>query len=185
MTLPAVNWAISAEKIPYEAAVAFMEDRAAAIARGEAEELVWLLEHDPLYTAGTSSKPEDLLSPDRFPVFETGRGGEYTYHGPGQRVAYVMLDLTRRNMRDFTASHIPMELLFRQRVRLAAHAPSVGGLETLVSVPARSSHATMPREDRARLGITDGLVRVSVGVEDVDDLLADFEAALGPDGEAP
>lgn len=97
MTLPSVNWAISSEKIPYEAAVAFMEDRAAAIARGEAEELVWLLEHDPLYTAGTSSKPEDLLTPDRFPVFETGRGGEYTYHGPGQRVAYVMLDLTRRD----------------------------------------------------------------------------------------
>ncbi|MBO6728239.1 MAG: lipoyl(octanoyl) transferase LipB [Maricaulis sp.] len=97
MTLPSVNWAISTEKIPYEAAVAFMEDRAAAIARGEADELVWLLEHDPLYTAGTSSKPEDLLTPDRFPVFETGRGGEYTYHGPGQRVAYVMLDLTRRD----------------------------------------------------------------------------------------
>ena len=74
---------------------------------------------------------------------------------------------------------------FVERVRVAAHATSLGGLETLVSVPARSSHATMPREDRARLGITDGLVRVSVGVEDVDDLLADFEAALGPDGEAP
>jgi cystathionine beta-lyase/cystathionine gamma-synthase len=74
---------------------------------------------------------------------------------------------------------------FVDRVRVAAHATSLGGIETLVSVPARSSHATMAREDRARLGIADGLVRVSVGVEDVDDLLADFEAALGADGEAP
>jgi lipoyl(octanoyl) transferase len=96
MTLQAVEWAVSTGHIPYETAVKFMEERAAAIADGNAAELVWLLEHPPLYTAGTSAKREDLLSPDRFPVFETGRGGEYTYHGPGQRVAYVMLDLTRR-----------------------------------------------------------------------------------------
>ena len=82
--------------VPYEEAVAFMEERAAAIAAGEAPEMVWLLEHPPLYTAGTSAHEKDLLTPDRFPVFKTGRGGQYTYHGPGQRVAYVMLDLKRR-----------------------------------------------------------------------------------------
>ena len=90
------EWAVSPGLTPYPEALAFMEARAAAIAAGEANELVWLLEHPPLYTAGTSAKREDLLDPDRFPVYETGRGGEYTYHGPGQRVAYVMLDLTRR-----------------------------------------------------------------------------------------
>jgi lipoyl(octanoyl) transferase len=73
-----------------------MEARAAAIADGTAGELVWLLEHPPLYTAGVSAKGADLIEPDRFPVFESGRGGQYTYHGPGQRVAYVMLDLTKR-----------------------------------------------------------------------------------------
>ncbi len=73
-----------------------MEARVAAIAAGEAEELVWLLEHPPLYTAGVSAKDDDLLAPDRFPVHRTGRGGQFTYHGPGQRVAYVMLDLNRR-----------------------------------------------------------------------------------------
>ncbi len=81
--------------MPYLDAVAAMEARAEAIARGEAGELVWLLEHEALYTGGTSAKAEDLKSGD-LPVFQTGRGGEYTYHGPGQRVAYVMLDLTRR-----------------------------------------------------------------------------------------
>jgi lipoyl(octanoyl) transferase len=91
-----VDWAISPAPVGYAQAVAFMEARVAAIASGEANELVWLLEHPPLYTAGTSAKPGDLLMPDRFPVYTTGRGGEYTYHGPGQRVAYVMLDLTRR-----------------------------------------------------------------------------------------
>jgi lipoyl(octanoyl) transferase len=83
-----------------------MEARAAAIAEGRAGELVWLLEHPPLYTAGVSAKGGDLLQPDRFPVFQTGRGGQFTYHGPGQRVAYVMLDLTkrRRDVRAFVAS---------------------------------------------------------------------------------
>ena len=94
--IPPVEWAVSEGHVPYPQALAFMEARAAAIADGTAGELVWLLEHAPLYTAGTSAKREDLLMPDRFPVYETGRGGEYTYHGPGQRVAYVMLDLTRR-----------------------------------------------------------------------------------------
>ena len=92
---PPVGWAVSTGYVPYPAAVAAMEARAAAIADGTAGELVWLLEHPPLYTAGVSSKPADLIAPDRFPVFESGRGGQFTYHGPGQRVAYVMLDLTR------------------------------------------------------------------------------------------
>ena len=91
-----VEWAISTAPVPYEAAVAAMEARAAAIHRGEARELVWLLEHPPLYTAGVSARPADLIDANRFPVFESGRGGQFTYHGPGQRVAYVMLDLTRR-----------------------------------------------------------------------------------------
>ena len=90
-----VAWVISAQPVPYPEALAAMKARAAAIAAGEAPEAVWLLEHPPLYTAGTSAQPTDLLS-DRFPVFDAGRGGQYTYHGPGQRVAYVMLDLTQR-----------------------------------------------------------------------------------------
>ncbi|KKX33724.1 lipoyl(octanoyl) transferase LipB [Rhizobium sp. LC145] len=93
---PPVRWRISEGLVPYEQAVAEMEREVAAIADGKADELVWLLEHPPLYTAGTSADATDLIEPDRFPVFATGRGGEYTYHGPGQRVAYVMLDLKRR-----------------------------------------------------------------------------------------
>lgn len=91
-----VEWAISPGHVPYPVAVAAMERRAAAIAGGEAAELIWLLEHPPLYTAGTSARREDLLDAGRFPVFETGRGGQFTYHGPGQRVVYVMLDVRRR-----------------------------------------------------------------------------------------
>jgi lipoyl(octanoyl) transferase len=82
--------------VPYPEALATMEERVALIRAGEAPELVWLLEHPPLYTAGTSARASDLLVPDRFPVYDAGRGGQYTYHGPGQRVAYVMLDLKRR-----------------------------------------------------------------------------------------
>ena len=92
----AVEWRIEPGLTPYDEAVAFMEARVAAIAAGQARELVWLVEHPALYTAGTSAAAKDLVTPDRFPVFKTGRGGQYTYHGPGQRVAYVMLDLTRR-----------------------------------------------------------------------------------------
>ena len=91
-----VEWALSSGYIDYAAAEAAMEARVAAIAAGEAEELVWLLEHPPLYTAGTSAKAADLLEPERFPVYPARRGGEYTYHGPGQRVVYAMLDLNRR-----------------------------------------------------------------------------------------
>lgn len=91
-----VKWRVSEGLTPYPEALAFMEARAAAIADGAADELVWLIEHPPLYTAGTSAHAADLLQPGRFPVFEAGRGGEYTYHGPGQRVVYVMLDLKRR-----------------------------------------------------------------------------------------
>lgn len=100
------GWAVSTAQVPYPEAVQAMEARAAAIAAGEAGELVWLLEHPPLYTAGVSGRDSDLLEPDRFPVFRSGRGGQYTYHGPGQRVAYVMLDLSarRKDLRAFVAA---------------------------------------------------------------------------------
>jgi lipoyl(octanoyl) transferase len=91
-----VRWRITDCPVPYEEAMAVMEQEVADIADGRAGELVWLLEHPPLYTAGTSADASDLIEPNRFPVYATGRGGEYTYHGPGQRVAYVMLDLKRR-----------------------------------------------------------------------------------------
>ncbi len=92
----APEWRVSRGLVPYPAAVAAMEVRAAAIADGRAPEMVWLLEHPPLYTAGTSATDADLLDVSRFPVFPAGRGGQYTYHGPGQRIAYVLLDLKRR-----------------------------------------------------------------------------------------
>jgi len=100
-----VEWRVSDGLIGYEAAVSFMQARAAGIAAGRAAELVWLVEHPPLYTAGTSAKRQDLLEA-RFPVFESGRGGQMTYHGPGQRVAYAMLDLRRRgpDVRRYVAS---------------------------------------------------------------------------------
>jgi lipoyl(octanoyl) transferase len=91
-----VDWQVSEGPVPYPEAVSGMDETVAGIAQGHVRERVWLLEHPPLYTAGTSANPVDLVSPDRFPVFATGRGGQYTYHGPGQRVAYVMLDLKRR-----------------------------------------------------------------------------------------
>ncbi len=91
-----VEWRTSDDLVPYEDAVGSMERRVAEIRAGHAAELIWLVQHPPLYTAGASAKPEDLIDPDRLPVHRTGRGGEYTYHGPGQRIAYVMLDLDRR-----------------------------------------------------------------------------------------
>lgn len=91
-----IEWRVSPGRIPYPDALAQMEARVAAIQAGTAREQVWLLEHPPVYTAGTSADPAELVDP-RFPVFNTGRGGRYTYHGPGQRIGYLMLDLTRRN----------------------------------------------------------------------------------------
>jgi lipoyl(octanoyl) transferase len=91
-----MEWKITEGLTGYEDAVAFMEARVGAIAEGTADECIWLLEHPPLYTSGTSARPEDLKDPDRFPVHPAKRGGQYTYHGPGQRVVYVMLDLNRR-----------------------------------------------------------------------------------------
>lgn len=101
-----VEWLISAHPVEYQTALDFMEKRVDGIARSEAAECVWLVEHPSLYTAGTSAKPVDLVAPQRFPVFQTGRGGQYTYHGPGQRVAYVMLDLKQRqqDVRAFVAA---------------------------------------------------------------------------------
>jgi lipoyl(octanoyl) transferase len=93
---PAVEWVVGQGLVPYEPASTFMVERSDAIAAGSAPELVWLIEHPPLYTAGTSARPGDLLQPGRFPVHATGRGGQFTYHGPGQRVVYVMLDVKRR-----------------------------------------------------------------------------------------
>jgi lipoyl(octanoyl) transferase len=95
-----VEWRLDRRLVPYPEALRAMEERVAAIAEGRAPELVWLLEHPPLYTAGTSAKPADLVQPQRFPVYQAGRGGQYTYHGPGQRVGYVMLDLQCRGRAD-------------------------------------------------------------------------------------
>ena len=103
---PPVEWVITEGLVDYQDAIEEMEARVAAIASGQAPERVWLLEHPPLYTAGTSASDEDLIEPSRFPVFRSGRGGQFTYHGPGQRVAYVMLDLNRRtpDLRRFVAA---------------------------------------------------------------------------------
>ena len=103
---PDIDWAVSDAPVSYEAALAVMEGRARAIREDGARELVWFLEHPPLYTAGTSAKPDDLRDPARFPVFDAGRGGQYTYHGPGQRVAYLMLDVGARgrDVRAFVAN---------------------------------------------------------------------------------
>jgi lipoyl(octanoyl) transferase len=94
--LTGVEWRISENPVAYPEALIAMESRVAAIREGSAPELVWLLEHPPLYTAGTSARDQDLIDPDLLPIFRTGRGGKFTYHGPGQRVAYVLLDLSRR-----------------------------------------------------------------------------------------
>ena len=112
MTVPgtdvasAVEWLVSDEPVAYATALSVMDARVAAIAAGTGRELVWLLEHPPLYTAGTSAKPKDLVAPGRFPVHVAGRGGQYTYHGPGQRIAYVMLDVKQRgaDVRAFVGS---------------------------------------------------------------------------------
>lgn len=101
-----IEWKIDKNLVDYQKALAFMEERVADIHEGRANELVWFVEHPPLYTSGTSSKESDLLAPKRFPVYYAGRGGQYTYHGPGQRVVYVMLDLNKRgrDVRKFIAN---------------------------------------------------------------------------------
>lgn len=103
---PPVEWRIEPGFVDYATALSVMEERAAAIRNDGARELVWLVEHPPLYTAGSSADSKDLIEPERFPVYDAGRGGEYTYHGPGQRVAYLMLDLKRRkeDVRAFVAA---------------------------------------------------------------------------------
>jgi lipoyl(octanoyl) transferase len=95
-SIDGIEWRVSEAPVPYEQALRFMEERAAAIREGTASECVWLLEHPPLFTAGTSADPAELLNPQDFPVHDAGRGGRYTYHGPGQRVGYLMLDLEKR-----------------------------------------------------------------------------------------
>ncbi len=114
----AVEWRRTAGLVPYEAAVREMEARVAAIRAGTAPELVWLLEHPPLYTAGTSAKASDLVAPGLLPVYRSGRGGQFTYHGPGQRVAYVMLDLRRRGGDIRCYVHALEEWLIRALARL-------------------------------------------------------------------
>src|SRR5881398_1434548 len=93
--LSTLEWRIGDRPVPYPEALETMQARVDAVRTGSQPEMVWLLEHEPLYTAGTSARPEDLAQPGRFPEYKTGRGGQWTYHGPGQRIAYVMLDLTR------------------------------------------------------------------------------------------
>ena len=139
----AVEWRIDDGPVPYPEALAVMEARAAAIAAGEARELVWLLEHPPLYTAGTSARSEHLLA-RRFPVFAAGRGGQFTYHGPGQRVAYVMLDLRRRgaDIRRFVAGL--EEWLIRALGGIRDHGRAPRGSDRRVGAP--------PRQGRGRRG---------------------------------
>src|SRR5262249_1572664 len=114
----AVEWRISDALVAYEEAVEEMERRVAAIRAGSASELVWLLEHPPLYTAGTSARDDELLDPQRLPVYRTGRGGRYTYPGPGQRIAYVMLDLARRHEASDCYAHHLEEWVIRALARL-------------------------------------------------------------------
>src|SRR5690606_3085059 len=151
-----VEWRTSEGLVPYEEALAFMEARVAAIAAGTAGEAVWLLEHPPLYTAGTSARAADLTDPGRFPVHAAGRGGQYTYHGPGQRVIYLMLDLNRRG-RDVRAFVRRLEdwviaTLAEFNVRGEVRAGRVGVWVTRPDKPALADGT--PREDKiAAIGI--------------------------------
>ncbi len=146
-----VEWAVSTGYVDYEPAVAAMEARVAAIAAGEASELIWLLEHPPLYTGGVSAKAEDLLDAGRFPVHQTGRGGQYTYHGPGQRVAYVMLDLSDRG-RDVRALVHGLEAWLIES--LASFGVEAGIREGRVGVWVERKGAGWAREDKiAAIGV--------------------------------
>src|SRR5215469_9743234 len=117
----AIEWRTSATPVNYPAAVAEMEARVTAIRAGEAAELIWLVEHPPLYTAGTSARDDELIEPGRLPVHRTGRGGRYTYHGPGQRIAYVMLDLRRRGQDVRCYVRQLEEWVIRTLARLGVH----------------------------------------------------------------
>jgi lipoyl(octanoyl) transferase len=129
-----VDWVVSTTPVAYEEAVAAMEARVEAILDGVAPEAVWLLEHPPLYTAGTSAAPQELLQPSRFPVIASGRGGRFTYHGPGQRVAYVMLDLNRRGRDVRSFVHRLEDWLIVALARLGVHgAPCDGQIGVFVS----------------------------------------------------
>ncbi len=148
---PPVEWAIAGARVDYDEAVRVMEARVAAIRDGTAAERVWLVEHPPLYTAGTSAKDADLLAPDRFPVYRTGRGGQFTYHGPGQRVAYLMLDLNRRqpDLRLFV--HTLEEWVIRT---LAAFNVTAGRREGAVGIWVKRPDKGLGREDKiAAIGI--------------------------------
>jgi lipoyl(octanoyl) transferase len=117
----AIEWRTSQGLVPYPEALAAMEERVTAIREGLAPELVWLLEHPPLYTAGTSADPVELLEPERFPVYAAGRGGRYTYHGPGQRIAYLVLDLKRRGADVRRYVERIEELVIRTLARFGVH----------------------------------------------------------------
>ena len=151
-----VEWRISDGLVDYETALAEMEARVADIAEGKAEELIWLLEHPPLYTAGTSAQIEDLTDPDRFPVYEARRGGQYTYHGPGQRVAYVMLDIGKRgrDVRQFVCAMEDwvIKTLAEFNVRGERREGRVGVWVTREDKPANIDGT--PREDKiAAIGV--------------------------------
>jgi lipoyl(octanoyl) transferase len=153
---PPVRWRISDVSVPYEQASEEMEREVAAIADGKAQELVWLLEHPPLYTAGTSANAADLIQPDRFPVYATGRGGEYTYHGPGQRVVYVMLDLKRRkqDVRAYVAAleDVIIRTLDKMNVRAERREDRVGVWVRRPEKPALPD-GTVSEDKIAALGI--------------------------------
>jgi lipoyl(octanoyl) transferase len=146
-----VAWTISGGPTAYPDAVAAMEAHVAAVREGSAPERVWLVEHPPLYTAGTSAREQDLLAPDRFPVFASGRGGQYTYHGPGQRVAYVMLDLSKRS----TDLRLFVTTLEEWIIRtLAAFNVAAGRRENCVGIWVKRPDKGVNREDKiAAIGI--------------------------------
>jgi lipoyl(octanoyl) transferase len=122
-----VEWRVSEGQVPYAEALSFMEGRASAIRSGEASERIWLLEHPPLFTAGTSADPAELVNPLGFPVYEAGRGGRYTYHGPGQRVGYVMLDLEKRGRDVRRLVHALEEWIIRALAELGVEAHRAPG----------------------------------------------------------
>ncbi len=151
-----VQWQHLPGLAPYTETLAAMEARAAAIAAGQAPEAIWLLEHPPLYTAGTSAKPADLTDPNRFPVYEAGRGGQYTYHGPGQRVAYTMLDLNQRgrDVRKFVCAleNWVIATLAEFNVKGERRAGRVGVWVVRPDLPANADGT--PREDKiAAIGV--------------------------------